>query len=921
VTFNGHKSQIEYTYFIKDESGSWKKEHGTKYIENNVYVPNIEAVSRLRQNTGKTPELHKDLYGNPILSKITTKFYDKNPPEPVKNSKVRFGYDIHPTVKFLSENFEFNEDVDDIPPLRIQYMDIETIVDDGGFLLAWNVGIDREGMDRGGVTLISSYDTIDKKTTIFGINPYTGLEPLPEDTEYKWCKDERGLLRAYMLYLKQTGPEILSGWNCQDYDIPYILNRMVLLFGSQSLYHFGNGSAWIDNEKHRISIKGITIIDYMILYKKFELTPRRYYSLDYITSEEKITINGQGKIKYEGSIRNFYESDWNGFVLYCIQDARLVYELDNKKKLIDTFVMCCYMAGIAFNQAISNDVSWLRIHDAAIYRLCQSKGLEIPENIHSDIKEEKFAGAYVLDPIPGIYNYITIFDVNSLYPSCIRSLNISPETYRGQIIQGDITRKHGKYIIDFYDSLYLSLGNYEVSLLNMYNSTHTPTIDPHIGKPKRVEFESFEYLQTFLNEHNYCVAANGAIFTKEYRGIIPALLDHWIDIRKKNKKLYFEFKQKYQETGEVKFKVLSERYNTIQMVLKVRLNSLYGFVGTQYSRFYNRKIAEAVTATGQFVIKSAIHDLQKENNLLAPLYCDTDSLFLNYGKILQEYKMDISDDNIEQCVNTCLEIDKMVSEIINMSMNEICTNVMLTPNMYNFESEEVISRLLISSKKKYVARLVYDKTTYQYLDNTLKISGLDCKKSNYSQNIKTFLEDISIKLLDGATQNDIQVLLKEKFEELMSLSVDDISYTQGVKNLERYGANSTIHITDTRVDAMFQKKTPYHVIGALVMNALIDHDPDLREMDKIVEGEKGKIIFVVPTNLFGIRAIMMNGNAKWNDKLDHYFKLDIEYLFERLILGPLNPLFSAVGYNVTMSGVLGFEFLDTNNNYVQTLLF
>jgi DNA polymerase elongation subunit (family B) len=1080
----GKKSQVQYTHFTKNDKGEWEKHHGQQFIQNDVYVPNVEAVADLC--CGGSPNFHKDLFGNPILVNINCDFFDQNPPEPVRQSAVKFGSDIHPTVKFLADNFEFDEENDEIPPLRVHFMDIESVVDDKGFLQGWHVGPDRQGNSRGGITLISSYDSATGKNTMFGINPYSGLEKLPEDTEYIWCKDEYGVLREYLKYLKDTDPDIITGWNClegnqtvwledkivpikdiskkfnkyplftsgnvinnygytgdkimykiktalgkticcskdhkffvrakdksaykrtssmrklptqemtireiqrllenqniylefkfgldrpnlkwrdlileksfwdrliknplfdlpiknrkiidkvrtdreikddycwgenfwkksfewnfkrnhhlyseeelkndifssdvldfcfgkkrfsvpldqeipaadlqcigfiftdgswdhtrnsisltqkyeeilqsygqlilenhplksysvfpirrtkgnyystkishshfalllnliysfsddeksknpditilsllstdqffsylsgcfdgdgccsssiticnfdcqkegylekvhelllwngvistvsqngniinipyhernrklieflkskclnkprsaridlnkirfhkdsfnkllkycydesggferineivqtnevipmydietlthsfytsgrkthncADYDIPYIINRMVLLFGKKSLWHFGRGNVWIDNNKRRFISNGINVIDYMILYKKFELKPRRSYSLDNITAVEGVTVDGEGKHKYKGSIKDFYENDWNGFVRYCAQDAKLVFALDNKKKLMETFITCCYMSGIPFSQAIAQDVSWMRIHDSAIYRFCKEHGTQLPDRTDPPEGAGKFAGAYVMEPIPDVYDYITVFDVASLYPSCIRALNISIEAYRGQVLQGDIPNQRGPFTVRFYSPFWLSLGEYGETILEKHNGYKSNKIDPKLGQPVEYTFPTFVEMKACLAHYNYCVAANGAIFTKDFRGVIPSLLDHWIDIRKKNKKLFFEYKQKYQETKNPKYKALSDRYNTIQMVYKIRLNSLYGFVGTKYSRFYHTDLAEAVTTTGQYVIKSTIEALKMKNPMWDAMYCDTDS--------------------------------------------------------------------------------------------------------------------------------------------------------------------------------------------------------------------------------------------------------------------------------------------------------
>jgi len=1381
VNYNRFKKQVEFTYFEKDEKGKWKKLFGQRTLENEVFVPKSDAV--VKCINGEDPGYRKDLFGNPILVGVSCDFFAKNPPHVIRQCPKRFSYDIHPVVKFLSENFEFDEEKDEIPPLRVHYMDIETVVDDLGFIQGWNVGPDRDGANRGGVLMISSYDARSNTTHVFSVQPYTDAKTkLPSNVSYVWCQDERGVLREYMKYLKRTDPDIISGWNClegsqtvwlenkivpisniskkyenypafisgntinkygytgekkmfiiktslgktircskdhkffvrikdsnkykktstirklseqelsvdqiqkqpltkdvflefkfgngnvkdltwrelifedsfwdrmicnpfidipirnkeiisivrkdryiiddycwgenfwersfewnykqnkhlysaielkndlqsrpdfhftfgnrrysvdldqtinevdlqilgfiftdgcwdhhrnaisltqkyeeilqsygnllkenhdiksfsthriktklgvyystkiapsyfalllniiymfngdekikfpdvtllsmlsknqffaymsgcfdgdgcslssitlcnfdcqkqnyleliheillwngiistvfgkgtnisipyheknrtfieylkshclhyiraekikldyikvfkdssnkmikycyddnggfericsieetdkivpmydietethsfytsgrkthncSDYDIPYILNRMRYHFGEQSLKHFGNGTAWIKNEARRFLTNGINIVDYMILYKKFELRPRRSYALSAIVDEEEVEIGGEGKLKFDGSFRDFYTRDWNGFVRYCIQDSQLVHKLDQKKKLLDTFVMCCYMAGISFDRAISHDVSWLRIHDAAIYRFCKEKEVELPEAREIPEESAQFLGAYVMEPVPGIYDYVTVFDVTSLYPSCIQALNISIDAYRGQVKKGDIVKQTGPFIVEFYSPLWLSLDNYSESILESINQFKGEKHNTVATRPIVMKFDTFQELVAELKSKNYCVGANGAIFTKDFRGVIPSLIDNWIAIRKKNKKLYFEYKQKYQKSGDPNDKALSERYKTIQEVYKIRLNSLYGFVGAKWSRFYHTDLAEAVTATGQYVLKSTMEHLKRKNPFFTALYCDTDSLFINYGKILDYKGIKITQDNTAECVKVCLEIDKEIKSAINENLDNITQNVMLTPNAYAFETEDVFSKMLITSKKKYVARIAYDKTTNLYPKNEFVIKGMEFKKSNLSSPIKEFLKDITVKMMDGMNRNDAIKMLREMFNVLPTLPIDDISYAQGVRSLWTYekGANICIQNEKNAV-AYFPKKTPYHIAGALVMNALIDWDPDLRDMNKVGEGDKAKIVFVCPTNIFGVKAIALVGS--WHEKLYQYFKLDIEYMMQRLILGPLQPTFDAIKNNITMDDILQFKFLDADNTQVQLLLF
>jgi DNA polymerase elongation subunit (family B) len=932
VTFNRNKSQVEYTHFTKDKNGIWNKHHDQATIYNHIFIPTAEAV--IKTATGSKGGLRKDFWGNPILSGVPCDFYDKNPPEVVKNNKKSFSSDISPVVKFLTEHFEFDEDKDEIPPLKVLYIDIETRIDDEGFLDAW-----RANQERGGVLLISAFNNINQKTTVFGIRPFNDTTMAVDDNvKYIYCSDERMLLREFMKYLKNEDPEIISGWNVSDYDIPYILNRLLYLFGDNALWHFGAGKAWIKQEARRFAITGISVVDYMILYKKFELTPRRSYSLANICEEEDVKVAGEGKHKFEGSMQEFCNNHWDKFVQYCIQDTRLVFEINQKKELMETFIMLCYMAGISFDSAIAQDISWLRIHDAAIYRYCQKKEMELPTaQKYTGEEENQFMGAYIMSPEPGLYDYVTVFDVASLYPSCIRSLNISIDAYRGKVVHiytpgnedakfesnkgiydNSFNLRPGKYEVEFYHPLYLSLKSSLGEIIERANESLKVKVDSKRLSPVRKVFASSDELLAFLKKNNLCIASNGTIYTNAHRGVIPSLLDDWIAIRKKNKKLYFDYRKKYQETGEKEYKQLASKYKTIQEVYKIRLNSLYGFIGTKWSRFFDTDLSEAVTLTGQFILRSTMSALKNHNILFSAMYCDTDSIFMNYGAILKHRGYKFEDK--EACVAACLDIDNEVRDVITNHLNQVTSNMMNTPNYYSFESEEIYDKLLITSKKKYIARTLYDKVSKTFPDGDFNIKGMEFKKSNLSKPIKEMLKSLTIRIMAGMTEQETLAEFKSFWNKIPELPLDDVSFAQKVEGLDKYGSQASIVIKNEKeAIATFSGHTPYHVKGSLILNALLDWDPELRLMTRMYNGVKGKIVFVTPGNMFNTNVVVYHG--EWHPKLYQYFKLDVEQMFLRLILQPLQPVLDAMKFHITLDSILGFKFVNGENTQVQMLLF
>jgi len=230
---------------------------------------------------------------------------------------------------------------------------------------------------------------------------------------------------------------------------------------------------------------------------------------------------------------------------------------------------------------------------------------------------------------------------------------------------------------------------------------------------------------------------------------------------------------------------------------------------------------------------------------------------------------------------------------------------------------------LITSKKKYIAKVVYDKTTGEYPVDDYTIKGMEFKKSNLSNIVKDFLLDMAQKIMAGIPKDDIGQFLQEQFYRMSAMPIDDITFAQGVKNIAKYTSQSNVVVDNTTSDlkggAFFPKHCPYHVAGAIVMNALIEKIPALREMDMVSEGDKGKIAFVCPNNVFGIKALTYVG--KWNPALYDIFKIDVEYMFQRLIIGPMKPIFQALRWNLNMDNILKYKFVDAENTLICKQLF
>jgi len=292
------------------------------------------------------------------------------------------------------------------------------------------------------------------------------------------------------------------------------------------------------------------------------------------------------------------------------------------------------------------------------------------------------------------------------------------------------------------------------------------------------------------------------------------------------------------------------------------------------------------------------------------------SLFLDYGKIFNGTNFDYS--SKEKAIEACLKIDAEAKIYINEACSDICNNIMNCTNNFNFETEEQIERLLITSKKKYIARINYDKVNKQFIEDYI-VKGMDFKKSNLSEPIKKILKKMTISIMDGATEEDVTLQLREAYKTVNNLPIDDIAYVQNIKDMDKYKNDIHIKIENEKSASVeFPKRTPFHIAGSYIMNALIDFDEELRGMEKIYSGNKGKIIFVKPNNIFKSETLVYVDFL--NPKVFEYAEIDKEKTFQRLILGPMEPALNAVGYIIPMNRITQCKTLN-NNNTIQTCLF
>ena len=496
-------------------------------------------------------------------------------------------YEICGQTRFLNQYiFDTYPDEDmkwDMNQLRIFTLDIETGAENGF--------PDIESADQE-ILLISIKDSTTGKITVYGSRPFMNTE---KDVQYLQFQTEEGLLKAFIHDWHSDCPDVITGWNVQLFDMPYIVRRIERILGEKEAKLL---SPWKNIYPRRIFIKGreqlayditgVATLDYLELYRKFTYTNQESYRLDHIAFVEL----GQKKLDHSeyDTFREFYTKDWQKFVEYNIIDVRLVDRLDDKMKLLELAITMAYDAKVNFEDVYSQ----VRMWDNIIYVYLARQNIAIPPKRQSH-KDNKYAGAYVKEPVPGIYDWVVSFDLNSLYPHLIMQYNLSPETL--------LPRRH-------------------------------PNANVERLLAQEVDTSALE---------GVTLCANGTMYDTREQGFLPKLMEKIYQERTIYKKKLLAAKQQYEKTPTVALQKEISRCNNIQMARKIQLNSAYGAIGNEHFRYYRLEIAEAITTSGQLSIRwisdktnAYLNKILKTNDIDYVIACDTDSMYLNLGPLVQK---------------------------------------------------------------------------------------------------------------------------------------------------------------------------------------------------------------------------------------------------------------------------------------------
>ena len=787
-----------------------------------------------------------------VLSKNKEKFttLDGRYVSPVKFDKPREGrefirqydgvegFEVHGYERFVYQYIrqEFPNDVDyNVNQIKMYAMDIEVQCENGF------PDVEAAAEEMLSITI---KDMVTKKFYIWAVKDF--------NTEHKKFifDTEREMLMHFIDWWVKHTPDILTGWNVNLYDVPYICRRVKRILGSKwmnsiSPWNRANErEVYVQGRKnYAYDVSGVNILDYLDLYRKFTYSNQESYRLDHIAYVEL----GQRKVdhsEYE-NFKDFYTSDWQKFIEYNIQDTELIDRLEEKMKLLDLAITMSYDAKVNFEDVYSQ----VRMWDTMIYNYLTDRNIVVPPKKGAK-KDEKYAGAYVKEPIPGKYDWVVSFDLNSLYPHLIMQYNISPET--------------------------------------LWETRHAS------ASVERILNEEITI------EDDVCVCANGAQYRKDIQGFLPEMMDKIYKERTIYKKKMLSAKQAYERTPTDKLQRDISKFNNIQMARKIQLNSAYGAIGNQYFRYYSLANAEAITLSGQVSIRwiegrmnKYLNKILKTEDVDYVIASDTDSIYLNLGPLVQSvYKGREKDDKVivsflDKVCN--VEFEKYISD----SYQALADYVNAFDQKMFMKRETIANKGIWTAKKRYILN-AWDIEGVRFDKPKLKVMGIEAVKSSTPSACREKIKECLTVIMNEGEEAAQEFIanFKDQFNEL---PVEDISFPRGCNGINKWANPSSI----------YSKGTPIHVRGALLYNYYNKKNNLMHKYPLIQDGEKIKFVYLKTPNKFGENVVSFISTFPKEFGLDK--QVDYELQFEKSFLDPIKVILDTIGWK--SEKVANLEFL------------
>ena len=673
-----------------------------------------------------------------------------------------------------------------------------------------------------------------KKIVVWGIGEYHTDR---EDVTYINCSNENELLASFMNFWVKHYPDVITGWNTEFFDIPFLINRVTKVLGEDRAKEFspwGNVSSrsvYSHGRPQQVyDIQGVSNLDYLQVYRKFTYTAQESYRLDHIAFVEL------GEKKNENpydTFKDWYTKDYQSFIDYNIVDVELVDRLEDKMKLLELLFTMAYEAKVNYDDVFGQVKYW----DVLIHNYLKKRKIAIPQKSHTS-KNDKYEGAYVKDPQVGQHKWVMSFDLNSLYPHLIMQYNMSPET----LVTGD----------------YMELG-----VDSMLKETHIDVPD------------------------KCTITPNGALYRTDKKGFLPEMMQEIYDDRTIFKKKMLKAKQDFEDTKDPKYLKFISRFNNIQMARKISLNSAYGAIGNQYFRYYDLAIAEGITTAGQLSIRWIEKKVNQYLNKLLNtdmdyvIASDTDSIYVTFDALIEK----VNPKNPIDFLDTIAK--EKIEPFIDKSYKELADYVSAYDQKMQMKREVIADKGIWTAKKRYILN-AWDVEGVRYKEPSLKIMGIEAVKSSTPAPCREKIKE-ALKIIMSGDEKQLNDFIQEFRKEFTSLPVEDIAFPRSVNGLSKFRDSASI----------YRKGCPMHIKGSLVYNHMINEKRLTHKYPAIQDGDKIRFIQLRQPNPLGVNVISFI--TKVPKELDIHKYIDYDTQYEKAFVEPLTFITDNIQWHIDRS--------------------
>jgi DNA polymerase elongation subunit (family B) len=824
-----------------------------------------------------------------------------------KNPKY-FEKDVDKDTRLL---VDYYYESDDTPKFHnIVFLDIECEI--AGALTPENIR-----NPKGKITSIALYDNNSKKYYCLVLDEKQIMSPKSHDfKEVIPYISEKDLLNGFLELWIKLDPTISSGWNSAFFDMPYLYFRMKNILGEETASYLSPINKVIYNEYNSddpLTIGGINHLDYMLLFKKFITKQEPSYRLNDIgTKYVKL-----GKIDYEGSLDKLFVDDIDKFIDYNLRDVEIIVELEKAQKYIELTVNICHLCHTPYDTIYYSTV----LNDGAILTYLKRKGIVSPNkpttynpglrdisvkkakfeyekgNITKDEYDEiillaEYAGGYLKDPVPGLYEWVIDLDFTSLYPSIIRSLNMGIETLVGRVVHS------GKF-------------DNQWSLKELKQMDPERVVDiEKIKKDRTISISKIKVgdLVELIEENDLYISAPGVMFRKDKLSVVCEILSDWFAKRQEYKRL---MKKAYKVDKDP---VMGAFYDKRQHAYKIKLNDVYGVFTINGWRYTdgNKFISKAITLTGQRLLQESISNmnvyLNKELGNETPvdyiITSDTDSLFIQCKDLLKARHPDIDFTNHEDVVKKILVIATELQTMANKFIGEFAGEAFNLGDdalhYFELKQEVVLDRGYFAGKRRYAQHIVNKEGVPT---DELDVKGLDLMKSNFPPLFKKFGEHLINEIMFGKPKTDIDKQILDFRNEIRTISWRKILKPTGLKIMKEYLASPP---SAGEIFSKLKLKCPINTKAAIYTNDILRFKKLDKKYPTFQIGDKIYLVYL-KDNPYRIDAIALNGYNDAPELLEFAEKyINRDGLFDSVMKNKLESLYSDLNW--------GAVFLNPNIN-------